>query len=145
MVAAAMNSKTDIHAIACLGALAVMFAVSPVQAQQAACQYYQVAAAALNIFSQPNGDASFVGTANKNDFVCVIGEQNVPGDRVWAHIAYKLTGQNHCRSPAGTAAGRSAKGAGGVKTDHLAGMSDPLQRDLDHRSDLLQERQRRIG
>jgi hypothetical protein len=62
--------------------------------QQPACQYYQVAAPTLNAFSKPNGDASFVGTLAKNDFVCVIGEQNVTGDRTWSHIAAKITAPN---------------------------------------------------
>lgn len=92
------SSKSVIHRGArlavLLALLGVTLATSPIRAQQAACQYYQVKARSVNVFSQPRGDASFVGMANKNDFVCVIGEQNVSGDRVWAHITYKLTSQN---------------------------------------------------
>jgi len=62
--------------------------------QQPACQYYQVAAPTLNIFDKPNGDASFVGALAKNDFVCVIGEQDVTGDRTWSHIAAKIATPN---------------------------------------------------
>jgi len=70
--------------------LAVTASPSSAQ-QQPACQYYQVAAPTLNVFAKPNGDASFVGTLAKNDFVCVIGEQDVTGDRTWSHIAAKIT------------------------------------------------------
>jgi hypothetical protein len=70
-------------------------AVSPSSAQQPlACQYYQVAAPALNVFAKPNGDASFVGTLARNDFVCVVGEQDVTGDRTWSHIAAKIAAPN---------------------------------------------------
>lgn len=62
--------------------------------QRPACQYYQVAAPTLNVFAKPNGDASFVGALAKNDFVCVIGEQGVTGDRTWSHIAAKITAPN---------------------------------------------------
>jgi len=71
--------------------LAVTASSSSAQQQQPACQYYQVAAPTLNVFAKPNGDASFVGTLAKNDFVCVIGEQYVTGDRTWSHIAAKIT------------------------------------------------------
>ena len=71
--------------------LAVTASSSSAQQQQPACQYYQVAAPTLNVFAKPNGDASFVGTLAKNDFVCVIGEQDVTGDRTWSHIAAKIT------------------------------------------------------
>ena len=76
-----------------LAALCCMVAAisDPAHAQQPACQYYQVAAPTLNVFAKPNGDASFVGTLAKNDFVCVIGEQDVTGDRTWSHIAAKIT------------------------------------------------------
>ena len=70
--------------------------VNPASAQrQPACQYYKVAAPSLNVFAKPNGDASFVGTLAKNDFVCVIGEQDVTGDRTWSHIAAKITAPNN--------------------------------------------------
>jgi hypothetical protein len=69
--------------------------VNPASAQQQpACQYYQVAASSLNVFAKPNGDASFVGTLAKNDFVCVIGEQDVTGDRTWSHVAAKIVAPN---------------------------------------------------
>ena len=74
------------------GLLALAATAAPSSAQQQpACQYYQVAAPTLNVFAKPNGDASFVGTLAKNDFVCVIGEQDVTGDRTWSHIAAKIT------------------------------------------------------
>jgi hypothetical protein len=62
--------------------------------QQAACEYYQVSTPSLNVFAQPRGDASFVGTLASKDFVCVIGEQDVTGDRAWSHIAAKITAPN---------------------------------------------------
>jgi hypothetical protein len=69
--------------------------VNPASAQQQpACQYYQVAASSLNVFAKPNGDASFVGTLAKNNFVCVIGEQDVTGDRTWSHVAAKIVAPN---------------------------------------------------
>jgi hypothetical protein len=80
-----------------LVALCCMFAAavnSSSAQQQPACQYYQVAAPSLNIFAQPRGNASFVGSLSRNDFVCVIGEQDVPGDRTWSHVAAEITGAN---------------------------------------------------
>jgi hypothetical protein len=74
------------------GLLALAATAAPSSAQQQpACQYYQVAAPTLNVFAKPDGDASFVGTLARNDFVCVIGEQDVTGDRTWSHIAAKIT------------------------------------------------------
>jgi hypothetical protein len=81
---------TALAALCCM----VAAASDPAYAQQPACQYYQVAAPTLNVFAKPNGDASFVGTLAKNDFVCVIGEQDVTGDRTWSHIAAKITVPN---------------------------------------------------
>ena len=79
-------------ALLAAGFCALTATASPSSAQQQpACQYYQVAAPTLNVFAKPNGDASFVGTLAKNDFVCVIGEQDVTGDRTWSHIAAKIT------------------------------------------------------
>jgi hypothetical protein len=82
--------------VALLAVVASALAASagPSPAQQPACQYYQVAAPTLNVFSKPNGDASFVGALAKNDFVCVIGEQDVTGDRTWSHIAAKIAPPN---------------------------------------------------
>jgi hypothetical protein len=77
------------------GFLALAATTSPSSAQQQpACQYYQVSAPTLNVFTKPNGDASFVGALARNDFVCVIGEQDVTGDRTWSHIAAKITAPN---------------------------------------------------
>jgi hypothetical protein len=70
--------------------LAAAVSVSSAQ-QQPTCQYYQVSAPSLNVFAQPRGDATFVGTLASKDFVCVIGEQDVTGDRTWSHIAAKIT------------------------------------------------------
>jgi hypothetical protein len=74
-------------------ALAAIAGPSSAQ-QQPACQYYQVAAPTLNVFAKPNGDASFVGALVRNDFVCVIGEQDITGDRTWSHIGAKITSPN---------------------------------------------------
>jgi hypothetical protein len=57
---------------------------------QASCQYYQVAAPSLNVFSQPRADSGFIAALAKSDFVCVVGEQDVQGDRTWVHITAKL-------------------------------------------------------
>jgi hypothetical protein len=88
-----MRRHLSIALIAVFGLLGVTLSTAPAKAQQADCDYYQVSAVGLNVFSQPRGDASFIGALKKNDFVCVIGEQNVPGDRIWAHIAGKVSGQ----------------------------------------------------
>jgi hypothetical protein len=74
-------------------ALAASTAASPAQ-QQAACQYYQVNAPSLNVFSQPRADSSFVAALGKSDFVCVVGEQAVQGDRIWVHVTAKLAPQS---------------------------------------------------
>src|SRR5580704_4316775 len=66
---------------------------STAQAQQVDCRFFKVTAEGLNVFSEPRGDASFIGALNRNDFVCVAGDQQV-GDRAWAYIAYKLLGQD---------------------------------------------------
>jgi hypothetical protein len=83
--------------IICLAALCCGFAASsgPVSAQQQpSCQYYQVNAPSLNVFSQPRADSSFVGALGKSDFVCVVGEQAVQGDRTWVHITAKVAPQS---------------------------------------------------
>jgi hypothetical protein len=83
--------------ITCLAALCCVFAASlrPASAQQPPpCQYYQVNAPSLNVFSQPRADSSFVAALGKNDFICVVGEQAVQGDRTWVHITAKLAPQS---------------------------------------------------
>ena len=75
---------------------------STAQAQQVDCRFFKVTAEGLNVFSEPRGDASFIGALNKNDFVCVAGDQQV-GDRAWAYIAYKLLSQNQRKSMEGWA------------------------------------------
>ena len=103
---------------ACLIALCCAFAPSsgPVSAQQQpTCQYYQVNAPSLNVFSQPRADSSFVGALAKSDFVCVIGEQAVQGDRSWLHITAKLAPQSQ----------RTAMDGWAIKSGlQLAGSSD---------------------
>jgi hypothetical protein len=81
----------------CLIALCGTFAVSsgPALAQpQPGCQYYQVTVPSLNVFAQPRADSSFISALAKSDFVCVIGEQAVQGDRSWLHITAKLAPQS---------------------------------------------------
>ncbi len=84
----------------CLAALSGPCAAlsGPVSAQPADCQYDQVSAPSLNVFSQPKADSSFVGLLKKDDFVCVAGEQDVRGDRTWVHITAKLAAKNQ-RTP----------------------------------------------
>jgi hypothetical protein len=88
-----MSDMFIMRLITLVGLLAAVFDAPLAQAQQPDCRYYQVSPASLNVFSQPRGDASFIGTLKKNDFVCVTGQQDVPGDRTWAHIAAKVSGQ----------------------------------------------------
>src|SRR5580698_7114018 len=79
--------------VICLVALccALVATCATASAQQTpACQYYQVNAPSLNVFSQPRADSSFVDALAKNDFICVVGEQAVPGDRTWVHITAKV-------------------------------------------------------
>jgi hypothetical protein len=74
---------------------AFVAATGPVLAQsQPSCQYYQVTVPSLNVFAQPRADSSFISALAKSDFVCVIGEQAVPGDRSWLHITAKLAPQS---------------------------------------------------
>ena len=79
--------------VICLVALccALVATCATASAQQTpACQYYQVSAPSLNIFSQSRADSSFVAALGKSDFVCVVGEAAVQGDRTWVHITAKL-------------------------------------------------------
>ncbi len=81
-----------------LAALPGIFAIvaacgSPVQAQNVDCRFFKVVAESVNVFTEPRGDATFLRRLNKNDFVCVLGSQQV-GDRSWAFVAYQVLGQN---------------------------------------------------
>jgi len=81
-----------------LAALPGIFAIvaacgSPVQAQNVDCRFFKVVAESVNVFTEPRGDATFLRRLNKNDFVCVLGSQQV-GDHSWAFVAYQVLGQN---------------------------------------------------
>jgi hypothetical protein len=88
-----MIKRFVICLVALCGALVATYATASAQ-QTPACQYYQVSAPSLNVFSQPRADSSFVGALAKSDFLCVIGEQNVQGDRPWVHITARLAPQS---------------------------------------------------
>lgn len=64
---------------------------SAASAQQVDCRFFKVTAETLNVYTEPRGDASFLGALNRNDMVCVAGDQQA-GDRKWAYIAYRLLG-----------------------------------------------------
>jgi hypothetical protein len=49
------------------------------------------------VFTEPRGDASFLGALNKNDMVCVAYDQQADG-RDWAFIAYSLAPGNQRKS-----------------------------------------------
>ena len=51
-------------------------------AQESNCRFFVVAAAALNIFEEPRGLASFVAALRRDDVVCVAADRKV-GDVVW--------------------------------------------------------------
>src|ERR1700744_5494080 len=88
-----MIKRFVICLVALCGALVATYATASAQ-QTPACQYYQVSAPSLNVFSQPRADSSFVGALAKSDFLCVIGEQNVQGDRPWVHITARPAPQS---------------------------------------------------
>lgn len=83
----------------CLAALCGAFAaLSGPASAQPECQYEQISAPSLNVFTQPKADSSFIVSLKKDDFVCVAGEQDVQGDRTWVHITAKLA-PNSQRTP----------------------------------------------
>jgi hypothetical protein len=88
-----MIKRFVICLVAAYGATFVTSGTASAQ-QRPACQYYQVNAPSLNVFSQPRADSGFIGALAKSDFLCVIGEQDVQGDRTWVHITAKLAPQS---------------------------------------------------
>jgi hypothetical protein len=82
-----MSGKSIVRSIAFIGLVAVPLGVSPVRAQQPNCRYLKVSTDKLNVFSQPTGDADFIGQLKMSDVVCVVGDQQA-GGRNWAHVAF---------------------------------------------------------
>jgi hypothetical protein len=78
--------------LVCMG-----IAAPAVQAQQVDCRFFRVGAERLNVFTEPRGDATFLGAVNRDDTVCVAGDQ-MSGDQKWAYIAYRLLGGDRRKS-----------------------------------------------
>jgi hypothetical protein len=84
-----MISRFVIRLLALVGIVAA--GGSAAQAQQVDCRFFKVTAENLSVYTEPRGDSSFLGALNRDDFVCVAGDQQV-GDRKWAYVAYRLLG-----------------------------------------------------
>jgi hypothetical protein len=96
-----MGGRSIVRIAILFGVLAVIGG-SRAQAQGVDCHYFKVIAERTSTFDQPRADAGFIDALNRNDIVCVAGDQMV-GDRVWALIAYKLLTQNQHKSIEGWA------------------------------------------
>jgi hypothetical protein len=70
-------------------AFSAVVGVSVAQAQQLDCRYFKVTSDKLNAFYEPRSDAKFVGALDRNDIVCVAGDQEVAG-RVWVFIPFQV-------------------------------------------------------
>jgi hypothetical protein len=75
----------------------VTFAAPAAMAQQVDCRFFRVAAERLNVFTQARADATFLGTINRDDMVCVAGDQQA-GDQKWAYVAYQMLGGDQRKS-----------------------------------------------
>jgi hypothetical protein len=90
-----MNSSLVVRLLVLSGILAAGGSVA--RAQEVDCRFFKVAAENFSVFTEPRGDSSFLGALNRNDVVCVAGDQQV-GDRKWAYIAYRLLGGDQRKS-----------------------------------------------
>jgi hypothetical protein len=66
---------------------------SPARAQQLDCRYFKVTADKANAFYEPRGDAKFVSALDRNDIVCVAGDEEVAG-KVWVFIPFQVQPRN---------------------------------------------------
>jgi hypothetical protein len=83
-----------------LGLLAAAASASTARAQEPDCRFYKVAVDQVNMFDEPRAISKFMAALEKNEIVCVVGDQQV-GDRVWAYVAYELRRQNERRPTEG--------------------------------------------
>jgi hypothetical protein len=70
---------------------------SAARAQQLDCRYFKVTADKLNTFYEPRDDAKFITALERNNIVCVAGDQEV-GGRVWVFIPFQVQ-PRHERKP----------------------------------------------
>ena len=65
------------------------FGASAARAQQLDCRYFKVTVDKLNAYYEPRADAKLVGALDRDNIVCVAGDEEVAG-RVWVFIPFQV-------------------------------------------------------
>ena len=97
-----MTGQSLVRLATLFAVLAAASGASTAWAQGIDCRYFKINADRVNAFEEPRGDAKFIATLDKNNIVCVAGDQEV-GGRIWAFIPYQLEPRNQRKSIQGWA------------------------------------------
>ena len=90
-----MTGRSSVCLAVLLAALGIASGGSTAQAQGVDCRYFKVGAERVDAFEEPRSDARPIASLEKNNIVCVAGDEEV-GGRVWVFIPYRMEpGNNH--------------------------------------------------
>jgi hypothetical protein len=102
MTGGTSTSQSFIRLMALFAVVAAAASTSPAHAQGVDCRYFKVSAERVDAFEEPRDGARSLATLERDNIVCVAGDEQM-GGHIWAFIPFKLEPGNRHSSVQGWA------------------------------------------